>query len=56
MILRLPEITKIAYLIFKNSTNKIALIGSGISLSLVMIDLKTEFRNRISRIPNKNIL
>ncbi len=39
MILRLPEITKIAYLIFKNSTNKIALIGSGISLSLVMIPL-----------------
>ncbi len=39
MILKLPEITKIAYLIFKNSTNKIALIGSGISLSLVMIPL-----------------
>ncbi len=39
MLLKLIEITKIAYIIFKNSTNKIALIGSGISLSLVMIPL-----------------
>lgn len=39
MLLKLTEITKIAYIIFKNSTNKIALIGSGISLSLVMIPL-----------------
>nr|WP_320292809.1 ABC transporter permease [Borreliella sinica]WPM06311.1 ABC transporter permease [Borreliella sinica] len=39
MLLKLTEITKIAYIIFKNSANKIALIGSGISLSLVMIPL-----------------
>ncbi|AYE35976.1 ABC transporter permease [Borrelia turcica IST7] len=35
----IKELTKIAYIIFINSTNKKALIGSGISLSLVMIPL-----------------
>ncbi|BCR20693.1 ABC transporter permease [Borrelia miyamotoi] len=35
----IKELTKIAYIIFINSKNKKALIGSGISLSLVMIPL-----------------
>ncbi|UER67294.1 FtsX-like permease family protein [Borrelia sp. BU AG58] len=35
----IKELAKIAYIIFANSTNKKALIGSGISLSLVMVPL-----------------
>ncbi|UGQ15791.1 ABC transporter permease [Borrelia sp. RT5S] len=35
----IKELAKIAYIIFINSTNKKALIGSGVSLSLVMIPL-----------------
>ncbi|WP_413966217.1 ABC transporter permease [Borrelia turicatae] len=35
----IKELTKIAYIIFINSKNKKALIGSGMSLSLVMIPL-----------------
>ncbi|AHH08042.1 Lipoprotein releasing system transmembrane protein lolE [Borrelia anserina BA2] len=35
----IKELSKIAYIIFLNSKNKKALIGSGISLSLVMIPL-----------------